>query len=252
MTAAAFETAVAAFLVLFARVGAVLMLLPVFSEDSVPGRIRLLIASGMTAGLWGLLSPAVRPALGDMAALPLVLIAELMTGLAMGALVKLMFAAISVASSIVSTQVGLSSAIIFDPAQAGQAALLARFVGIVAAILCMSMHVHHLWLASIISSYHVFPVGGLVPAGDFSQLAVHVVGQSMQLGIGLAAPLILYGIVFNVSLGLAARLAPAIQIYFIAQPLNLLLGVALVAATLGGALSFFADAMAAFMRSGLA
>ena len=66
----------------------------------------------------------------------------------------------------------------------------------------------------------------------------------------LAAPLIVYGIVFNVALGLASRLAPAIQIFFIAQPLNLLLGVTLFATILGALLTAFAAAMAAWLQNG--
>ena len=46
-----------AFFILFARIGAVLMLLPVFSDDATPQRIRLMIAFGMTVALWGFTSP---------------------------------------------------------------------------------------------------------------------------------------------------------------------------------------------------
>lgn len=236
-------------MLLFARVGAVLMLLPIFSEDAVPGRIRILIAIGMTAGMWGLLGPTALAAVTDRALLPALLISELLVGLAMGTVIRILFNAISIAGSIISTQTGLSSAILFDPAQAGQAALLSKFVTVVAAIVCMSMHVHHLWIGSILSSYRMFPIGGLPPGQDFAMLAVDVVGRATQIGMGLAAPLVIYGIVFNVALGLAARLAPAIQIYFIAQPLNLLLGVALTAFLMGGILTNFAEAMAEWMRT---
>jgi len=252
MSWADIEPQLAAFAILFARVGAVLMLLPVFSDESVPGRVRLLVAIGMTAGLWGLLHPLVKDAAANQAVLPVVIIAEMMTGLAIGALIKLLFLAMSIAGSMISTQIGLSSAILYDPQQAGQAAALARFVGVAAAILCMAMHVHHLWLGSIVSSYKMFPVGGLPPAGDFAEVAMHVAGQALALGMRLAAPLVIYGIVFNVALGLAARLAPAIQIYFIAQPLNLILGLGLSAVLLGGILTVFAQAMADIMARGWA
>jgi flagellar biosynthetic protein FliR len=72
----------------------------------------------------------------------------------------------------------------------------------------------------------------------------------MLLGVGLAAPLLVYGIVFNVALGLAARMAPAIQVFFITQPLNLLLGLGLLAAVIGGMLRLFAEAMGNFVQSG--
>lgn len=245
---AGFDFQASAFLLLFARVGAVLMLLPVFSEDAVPGRIRLLLAIGMTLGLWGVLGPVTRAASTDAAAFPGLLVAELVTGLAIGTLVKIMFSAVAMAGSLISTQIGLSSAIVFDTSQGGQAALLSKFVSVAAAVLCMSMHLHHLWIGAIIESYRTFPVGGMPAAPDFLRAALDAAGRATALGIGLAAPLIVYGIVFNVALGLATRLAPAIQLFFIVQPLNLLLGLAVTAMTLGTLLATFAQAMADYMR----
>lgn len=239
-----------AFLILFARVGAVLMLLPVFSEEAVPARIRLLIAFGMTAGLWGMLSGEVLPAAGDAAALPAMLIGELLVGLGLGAVVRIMFYAVAIAGSIVSLQVGLTSAVVADASQGGSAPLLSKFVTVAAAVVCMALAVHHLWILSIIRSYALFPVGALPPAADFAELALTVAARSMTLGVSLAAPLIVYGIVFNVALGLSARLAPAIQVFFVAQPLNLILGLALFATVLGTLLTSFATAMAMWLQRG--
>lgn len=240
----------AAFLILFARIGAVLMLLPVFGDDAVPGRIRLLIALGTTIGLWGLLQGRAATVAADSAALPGVLVTELLIGLGLGLLVKMMFQAIAIAGSIVSLQIGLSSAVIFDPAQNGTAPLLSKFTSVAAAVVCMAMAVHHLWIAAIVRSYTLFPVGSMPAAGDFATLALHTATGAMTLGISLAAPLLVYGIVFNVALGMAARLAPAIQVFFVAQPLNLLLGVALFAGVIGAMLTGFATAMAAWMQGG--
>jgi len=238
------------FLIVFARVGAVLMLLPVFSEEAVPGRIRLLIAFGMSAGLWGLLSAKVAPAVTTEVALPAVLLAELLVGLAMGMIVRLMFYAAAMAGSIVSMQVGLSSALIFDPAQGSQAPLLGKFVMVAAAVVCMAFGVHHLWIASIVRSYALFPVGALPNFADFAALAVSTTAKATNLAVSLSAPLLVYGIVFNVALGLSARMAPAIQVFFIAQPLNLLLGMALFATVIGAMLAAFAGAMATWMQAG--
>jgi flagellar biosynthetic protein FliR len=182
--------------------------------------------------------------------LPVAIITELMTGLAMGMIVKILFFAISIAGSIVSMQIGLSSAVIFDPVQASQAPMISKFVGIAAALVCMGMQVHHLWLGAIIHSYDSFPIGGLPPMRDFAQLAIAAVERSMTLGISLAAPLIVYGIVFNVALGLSARIAPAIQVFFIAQPLNILLGLSIFAATVGTMLTVFATTMGDAMQGG--
>jgi flagellar biosynthetic protein FliR len=238
------------FLILFARVGAVLMLLPVFSDDAVPAKIRLMLSLGMTSGLWGLLGARIAPHSLGSAALPGILIAELLTGLAIGMIIKIMFLAAAMAGSIISMQIGLSSALINDASQGGQAAVLSKLVSVGAAVVCMGMGVHHLWIASIVHSYDVFPVGGLPPAADFAQLAIETVGKSMSLSISLAAPLLVYGIIFNMALGLSARLTPAIQVFFIAQPLNLLLGMALFASLLGGILTVFSTAMIGWLHNG--
>lgn len=243
---------VTGFLILFARVGAVLMLLPVFSEEAVPGRIRLLIAFAMTLGLWGLMAPTVLPAVGNADALAGTLVVELGLGLAMGMIVRLMFQAAVMAASIASVQIGLSSALIFDPALGGQLPVLAKLVTLAATLVCLAMGLHHLWIGAIIRSYDMFQVGTVPNVGDFATLAVTTVGRAMSLSVSLAAPLLIYGIIFNVALGFSARLAPTIQVFFIAQPLNILLGIALLAVVLGAMLSAFAMAMTDWMQSGWA
>jgi len=113
----------------------------------------------------------------------------------------------------------------------------------------MGMGLHHLWIGAIVHSYTMFPVGGLPPAADFAQLAILTTARSMSLAIALSAPLLIYGIVFNMALGLSTRLAPAIQVFFLMQPLNLLLGLALFASLLGGILTTFSTAMADWLQA---
>lgn len=238
---------VAGFLVIFARLGGVLMVLPVFSEDAVPGRIRLLIALGISLALFGLLAPQV-PASDGHVGLGALAASELLTGLALGTIVRIMFLAITIAGSIISLQTGLTSAVMPDAGLGGQLPVMAKLVSVAAAVVCFSLGIHHLWIAAMVNSYLLFPVGGLPSAIDFAQLAIATTARSMELGFSLAAPLVIYGIVFNVALGLSARLAPTIQVFFIAQPLNILLGLALFAAILGAVLTGFATAMADWMQ----
>lgn len=240
----------ATFLILFARVGAVLMLLPAFSEEAVPSQLRLVMALGFSIGLYGLLGPRIAPPAHAQSALPMIVVAEMLVGITMGMIVRMLFSAASMAGSIASMQIGLASVLVADPSMGGQSPLLARLIGLAAVIVCMSLGVHHLWIASIVNSYSLFPVGGLPPAQDFAMLAVRVLGEATSLAVSLAAPLILFGAIFNLGLGLAARVAPAIQVFFITQPLNLLLGLSLLAMVAGAMLNGFAAAMTQFMQNG--
>ena len=239
-----------AFLLLFARVGSVLMLLPVFSEEAVPGQVMLLLALGLTLALSGLLGGNVLPHAHDESALLGLLLAELLAGLSLGMLVKLFFQAIGMAGSLVSMQVGLSSALLFDPSLGGQVPVLAKLCALAAALVCLGLGIHHLWIAAIVRSYSVFPVGAVPNLGDLAQLAVATVGQSFALAVSLAGPFLVYGLLFNLALGFSSRLAPAIQVFFIAQPLNLLLGLALFAGTIGAMLTIFGDQFALWLQDG--
>lgn len=236
------------FALLYARLGGILMLLPAFSDESVPGRIRMMIALAITASLYPLMRQHVAPALEYVSsgniALASTLLTELLLGIALGLVVRIFFHAIGIAGGIISLQIGMTSALVFDPSAGGQVPVLAKFISIAALLLCMSTGVHHLWIASLVKCYDHFPVGMVAPAGDFAQLALMSARGAMALGLSLAAPIVVYGIVFNVALGLTARLAPQIQIFFIAQPLNLLLGIALTAAVLAASLYGFAHKMA--------
>lgn len=235
-----------AFLLLFARLGALLMSVPLFSEDAVPGRVRLLMTLGMTAGLWGLLGPTMPRLVGDEPRLAAMLVTELLLGLAIGMLIRMMFMAITIAGGIISLQIGLTSALLFDASAGGQVPVLSKLMNIAAVLVCMGLGVHHLWIATLVHSYSLFPVGTLPPAKDFLDLAIMTAGRTMAIGLGLSAPLVIYGLVFNMALGLASRLAPAIQIFFIAQPLNLLGGIALLMLLIGSMLAAFANSLSAW------
>ena len=236
-------TEATAFLILFARIGSVWMLLPAFSDEAVPGQVRLLISIGLTAALFGLLRVEVVGQLSDGALFGTVL-AELLTGLGLGMLVRMMFHAANIAGSVISLQIGLTTALVFDPAVNGQTPLLAKMFSLAATLTCFAAGLHHLWIGALIHSYQLFPLGSMPVSGDWATLATATAGKAFLLAISLAAPFLIYGIVFNVAVGLAARLSPQIQIFFIVQPLNLLLGLALLAVTAGAMLSLFADRLA--------
>ncbi|USI72005.1 flagellar biosynthetic protein FliR [Sphingomonas morindae] len=233
-------------LLLFARIGTVTMLLPAFSEEAIPGRIRLLLGLGVTLGLYGLVRPRLVP-LAEAGGLIAPLSCELLVGLALGLVVRLVFQASAMAGAVISMQIGLTSALVSDPALGGQAPLLARFASLAAAMLCLALDQHHHWIAALLRSYAAFPPGAMPPAADFARLAVTGCGEATALALSMAAPMLLYAMVFNIMLGFAARMAPAIQIFFIAQPLAIMLGLGLLGTVIGAMLTTFANGMAAIL-----
>jgi flagellar biosynthetic protein FliR len=90
-----------------------------------------------------------------------------------------------------------------------------------------------MFLAAAVHSYTLFPVGHGAPVADFGKLAMRMTGESFTLGVQLAAPVIVFSLVFNVAAGFIGRAMPQFQVFFVATPLTVLLGLSVFALSLG-------------------
>lgn len=232
-------------LLIFARIGSAMMLLPGFGEIYVPQRVRLLFALIFSALLLPVLRPILPPLPASVSRLVLLLGSELVIGLFIGTLTRLILAALQIAGQVVSLQMGLSNAQIFDPLEATQEAIPSTFYAILGVLLIFLTNLHYVMLRGLVDSYAVFAPGRFPPVGDLAQTVAHAVAASFQLGIEIAAPFIVLGTVFFVGLGLIARLVPQLQVLFVGQPLQIMGGLllmGLVAATgMGWFLHIFAQ-----------
>lgn len=215
-------------LLIFARIGTAMMLLPGFGEVYVPQRYRLLFALIFSALLLPILSPILPPLPASPADLVVVLGGELIVGAFIGTLTRLILSALQTAGQIVSVQTGLSYAQVFNPMEASQDSVPSAFYAILGVLLIFLTNLHHLMLQGLVDSYGVFAPGHLPPVEDLSQTVAHAVAASFRLAIEMAAPFIVLGTVFFVGLGLIARLVPQLQVLFVTQPLQILGGLLLM------------------------
>ena len=219
-----------AFLIAFARVGALMLALPGLGERTLPARPRLLLALFVTLlvlpGVRDSLTGARAPALG-------IVLQEVLLGLAIGTCGRMTVAALEMAGSFIATTIGLSFAQALDPAQGQQAEIVARFLRMFGVVLIFAGDLHHQALAGIVHSYQTLPVGAVLPVGDFAELFITISSGAIRAALGIAAPLLVFGFVFNAGLGLCARLAPQIQIFFLAMPVSVVLGLAALALLIG-------------------
>ncbi len=234
-------TNVFAALLIFARIGSAMMLLPGFGEIYVPVRYRLLLALILSGLLLPILEPMLPAMPGSPSALLLVMGAELAVGIFMGTLTRVMLSALETAGQVVSLQIGLSAAVIFNPLQASQSPIPSALYSTLGVLLIFVTNLHHVMLRALLDSYMIFVPGKLPPIEDLSQTITHAVGGSFRLAIEMAAPFIVLGTVFFVGLGLIARLVPQLQVMFVTQPLQILGGLVLFALVIGAGMGWFLD-----------
>jgi flagellar biosynthetic protein FliR len=217
----------------FSRLAALVMLIPGIGDQSVPPRIRLSFALLMTLMLFPLLE-ARAPALpATVGATSLLVIKEIVVGLLIGAILRIFFGTMATAGEVVSLQTTLSFSQTAAPGQAQPTVSLSAFLTLLGLVLIMATDLHHMFLSAIARSYSLFPIGRGVPVQDAGALAVQTVGKSFALGLQLAAPVVVFSLIFNVATGLVGRAMPQFQVFFVATPLIVLLGLSLFALSLG-------------------
>ncbi len=215
------------FLLVFARIGTMVMALPGIGDRSVPRNIRLVFALALGLVCYPLVQqhfPAMPTTAGPMVYL---FAHELTIGLVLGLLIRLISAGAQVAGTIIGFQSGLSFATSFDPNFGGQTNVISTFFGILALTLIFVGDIHHLLLTGIFNSYVLFTPTMVLPIGDFTELALNLVSGSFKIALQMSAPFIIFGLIFYLGIGLLARLIPQIQIFFIAMPANIFLSLIL-------------------------
>ena len=225
----------------FCRVGSAFMLLPGFGEGFVFPRARLALAVLVSVALAPVLGTTLPPPPASPALLALLVGQEVIVGLAIGALTRILASALQVAGSVIATQTGLATAAAFDPTQGEQAAIVSQFLSIAGVVAIFATDLHHLMLAGLLHSYGVVAPLAMPAAGDMAQLAVGFVGDAFTVAAEIAAPFLVGSIVFFLGLGILARLMPQVPIFFVAVPLQLALGLWLFMIAFGGALLWYLD-----------
>jgi len=226
---------------IFARIGAVLLMLPGVGESYVPPRIRLSLALVVSLALWPVVAgslPALPATLGGMAGW---IIREVLVGLAIGALLRSFLTVLATAGEVVALQTTLAFAQTANPMQAQPGSTISAFLMLFGTTLIFATNTHHLFIAGLVGSYELIaPVKPLV-TGDFAALAIRTLGDAFMLGIQLSAPVLVFAIVFNLASGLIGRVMPAFQVYFAAAPLSIILGLSVFALSLGVMGTVFID-----------
>ena len=228
-----------ALFLIFSRVGPLVMMLPGVGEHSVPMRSRLAFALMLTVCLYPIVLehlPEVPKTLSGLIGLSF---KEMLIGFAFGGLIKLISSGLQVAGNVVSFQSGLSFAQTADPMSGLSDTVFSTFLMMLGTVLILTMDLHHLLLAAMYDSYMLFPPNEAVSIAPFSDAAVLTVAKAFKIGVQIATPFIVFGLVFFLGLGILSRLIPQIQVFFIAMPANIYIGVLLFALLLGAMMTFY-------------
>src|SRR5512144_1496123 len=152
----------ATFMLVFARIGAMVMLLPGLGESNIPARVKLSIALLLTLIILPLHRNAYHVDMGSITSLLVLMMHEIVIGIVLGATARVTLSALQVAGAVIAQQRGLGFVTSVDPTQGQQGVLIGNFLTMLGVTLLFSTDSHHLVIAALSDSYKIFSPGEMM------------------------------------------------------------------------------------------
>ena len=227
LTSEQLNTWIAALLWPLSRILGLIASAPMFGNSSVPTRVKVALGL-MLAAVIGPAIPALPAADPLSLAGLLILVKEMLVGLAMGLSMRIVFAAVEMAGEVSSLTMGLGFASFFDPQTRGNSSAISQFLTLMATMALLAVNVHLVLLEVLAESFVSMPVSAAPVSGlGFLELAKwggHIFSAGLQLGLPMIAALL----ITNVALGVLTRAAPQLNLFGIGFPISLGVGILVI------------------------
>ncbi len=212
------------FLFIFLRVGAILMFLPIFNSRAIPVLFKIGFALAVAFILHPLLVSDARPLFATVPEFGLAVACELMVGIIIGLSVRLLFAGFQLAGQMAGYQMGMAIANVMDPATSTQVPILATFYNLVAILVFLSINAHIVLLRAMVESFQLIPLFGFEFKPAVMQQIISFSGNMFVVALKIGAPVIVSLLITSAALGLVARTIPQMNIFIVAMPLKIVIG----------------------------
>lgn len=233
-----------ALFVAFCRVGGCMMVLPGFSSARVPPQVRLFAAAGFSMAtlpmVWDIIYP--RVSTGTPFAYFTVILSETAIGVMYGMIARFFTLGLQFTGSILTQMIGFSAPptpdVLEDSAE-NQMTNLISFGGL---MVLFAMDFHHMVFKALLESYAQMPVGGDMHIQKLLITLTDTASATSMIMLRLSSPFIIYGLMFNISVGMINKLAQQIPIFFISTPYLIAGGMFMLYLSIAAMLKQFADA----------
>ncbi len=226
-------------MIVFVRVGTAFSIMPTVGDAFVSTRTRLLFALAVSVVVAPVLRSQLPPVPGNPFQLVVLVVGEMTVGIFLGSIGRLLMGTLEVAGTVIALETGLSNAQIFNPAMATQGSLPGALLGWLGLLLLFITDMHHLLIMAVVDSYTTFVPGAAIPIDDMANVIGQLVSKTFLLGVQMAAPFLITGLLFALALGLLNKLAPQVQVFQLFTSIQVLLGLFMFALTLAAMMMFW-------------
>jgi flagellar biosynthetic protein FliR len=237
------------FFFVFVRVAAILFAVPFLKSRNIP----VLIKVGLAASVSWILLPQIQIAPPSIENPPLAfalgIASEVAIGLIIGLMVQLLFAGVQLAGQMAGFQMGFAIANVVDPASSLQIPMLSQFLNLFAFMIFLSMNIHYYFIKTLVEGFTLLPFWSAQFDGNIYQLILSVTADAFTIAIQIGAPVMVALLLTSVALGLTARTVPQMQIFIVAMPIKIVLGLLFLGFSLPYCMGFLKTAFITLSRN---
>ncbi|MDF2814126.1 MAG: flagellar biosynthesis protein FliR [Paenibacillus sp.] len=241
------------FLLIFCRITAFFVVVPVFSTRGVPSTFKIglslfitfliFVASGMT-----------KDAVPMDGLYMISIVREILVGLFLGFIAYMFFNAVQIAGSFIDIQMGLGIANVIDPMSGIQSPIMGNFKFFIAILLFLAMNGHHFLIDAIVRSYNLIPISPNptftnIASGAPTEYLIRAFSNMFALALQMSAPLVVSLFLTDVGLGILSKTAPQFNIFVIGVPIKIIVGFLVLILVIPGMIFLFQDLFRSLFES---
>jgi flagellar biosynthetic protein FliR len=226
---------VVAFILVLMRVAGLFLTSPIFSSSNIPAQVKAAWTLLMAFLIFPIVDYSVTPLPEVGIPFALAVARELMVGFAIGLGISMLFAGIQMAGAIIDVQIGFGLVNVVDPVTSTQVSVIGQYYYFVAMMVFLAVDGDHLVIQGLSQTFDLIPLGQAHFSPALATKMNELFSQMFFIAFKVGAPVIGALFITNIALGIIARTVPQMNVFIVGMPLNVIVGLAVIAMSM----SFF-------------
>ena len=240
------------YMLVFARISALMLALPIFSYGQISPTIRVLLSFVLTLMIAPLVSESFAIVITSTLQLVIYIIREVFIGLILGFGAQLVLEGFSIAGSYIGMQMGMAIMNVFDPVHSQNQPIVSNFWIMIVMMFMLVTNSHYFLIETVFQNFKLIEPGGALLRSGVGRTIVDGGKMMFETGLKFAAPSLIFLLSVDIAISFMARVMPQLNIFFVSLPLKLGVGILMLIVSLRifqGLFSFIMREMEVFVTT---
>lgn len=238
------------FVIIFTRISGMLFSMPLISTYPIPQQIKIWLCAIVSFILFPMVAATAHFSVPQsMPELLMYLLREFSIGYIIGFCASFLFAAVQIGGEFISIQIGISMSQVLDPTTGEQTQIISQMYSYLAAMVFIGINAHQWLFAALYKSFQALPPGAeLIYSGDLVSQVLHMSSSVFSIGISMILPIFCVMFVAEVLMGFMSKMMPQMNIFMVAIPLKVYVGIVLMLMFLSPTVTYLVNVTQTYLK----